>query len=263
MELDRERMLSHINQDEDLILGNHILDKVEMVLKRKGTESTNFLNPYQQELSTGLIKQIFDVNYLLDGGYKKAERKRISIFPEYLFPDHVESPVSLLKLQGNFRFQPVSHRDFLGSILGLGIKREMVGDLLILDEFAQVVVANEIKDFIQLKLDRVHQVPVEISEISPDKLVIPQENCKEIRTTVASMRLDAVASAGFGDSRSKIARDIKSDKVKINWKPDNNPAQTVEVNDLISIRGRGRVKIVADEGLSHRGRIKLKLKRFL
>lgn len=261
--LDREKLTSHLHREEDQILGGHILDKVEIVIKRKSNESTNFLNPYEREIATGIIKQIYDVNFLVDGGYEGAERKRITIFPEYLFPDHVKSPVCILKIEGNFKFQPVSHRDFLGAIMALGIKREMIGDLLVSDDFAQVVVADELKDFILLKLNKVHQVPVEICEITPDELVLPPENTKEIKTTVASMRLDAVASAGFGDSRSKIACDIKNEKVKLNWKVAVNPAQKVEVDDLISIKGRGRVKVCQKEGLSHRGRIKLILKKFV
>ncbi|MFW6287764.1 MAG: YlmH/Sll1252 family protein, partial [bacterium] len=126
--LDRERLSSHLHNEDDLMLAGHIFDKIEMVMNRKSNESTNFLNPYQTEIATGIIKQIYDVNFIIDGGYKGAERKRITVFPEYLFPDHVDSPVRILKLSGNFKFQPVNHRDFLGAIMGLGIKRDMVGD---------------------------------------------------------------------------------------------------------------------------------------
>ncbi len=260
--LDRERLSSHLHNEEELMLAGHIFDKIEMVIKRKSNESTNFLNPYEVDIATGIIKQIYDVNFIVDGGYKGSERKRITIFPEYLFPDHVETPLSLLKVSGNFKFQAVSHRDFLGAIMGLGIKREMVGDIIITDDFAQVVVADELKEFISMKLNQVHEIPVEISEMRSEDLLIPTENTKEIRTTVASMRLDAVASAGFGDSRSKITRDIKSEKVKVNWKVENNPASNVEIGDMISIRSRGRVKVDQDNGLSHRGRTKLILQRY-
>lgn len=260
--LDREKLSSHLHNEEETMLAGHIFDKIEMVIKRKSNESTNFLNPYEADIATGIIKQIYDVNFIVDGGYKGSERKRVTIFPEYLFPDHVETPLSLLKVIGNFKFQAVNHRDFLGSIMGLGIKREMIGDIVITDDFAQVVVADELKEFISMKLNQVHEIPVEISEMSSEDLVIPTENTKEIRTTVASMRLDAVASAGFGDSRSKITRDIKSEKVKVNWKVENNPASNIEIGDMISIRGRGRVKVDQDIGLSHRGRAKLILQRY-
>lgn len=260
--LDREKLTSHLHRDQEQLLAGHILDKAEMVLKRKSNESTNFLNPHHCQIAVGILNQLADVNYKIDGGFKEAERKLITIFPEYLFPDHVISPVSLLKIEGNFKFQPLTHRDFLGALMGLGIKREMVGDILLLDEFAEVAVADELQEFIMLKLSKVHEIPVEISKIAPDEIVIPPDNTKEIKSTVASMRLDAVASSGFGDSRSKISRDIKNEKVKVNWKVETDPAAGVEQGDLISIRGRGRVEVAERNGLSHRGRIKLKLKRY-
>jgi len=260
--LDKEKLLSHLHREEDRILGGSILDKIELVIKRKNEETTNFLDPYEREITINLCKQFYDINYLEDGGYKKAERQRINIFPEYLFVDHIDSPVSILKIEGNFDFCPVNHRDYLGAVMGLGIKRKMIGDLLVLDDFAQLVVGDEIKDFLLLKLKRVNEVPVSVSEIKRDDLVFPTDNAKVIKATVASMRLDAIASAGFGDSRNRISRKIKNEKIKLNWKPENNPAQTIELNDLISFKGRGRVKVVEENGHSHRGRIKLTLKRY-
>jgi len=260
--LDRDRYLSHLNREEDRIFTAHIIDKIEIVLKRKKEQSTDFLNPYQRKIAGEIIRQIYDINYLQDGAYKRAERKRIVLFPEYLFPDHVESTVSVLKLVGNFDFQTITHRDVLGALLGLGIKRKMLGDILVLDEFIQVVIADEIKDFIFVKLRKVHEVPVKIEEINSDDIIIPAEHAREIQATVPSMRLDAVASAGFGDSRNRISREIKNLKVKLNWKPEKNTSEEVKVDDLISIRGRGRVKVVEQKGLSRRGRIKLVLKRY-
>jgi photosystem II S4 domain protein len=260
--LDSEKLLSHLHREEEQILGGKIIDKIELVLKRKKEQFTDFLNPYQQKISAGIIKQIYEVNYLHDGGYEEAERKRICLFPEYLFPDHINILNSILKIEGNFKFQSLSHRDFLGALMGLGIKRKKLGDLLVLDDFAQVVVTDNLKEFISLKLKKVHEVPVKVTEIKEDELIIPSQTTKEIKATVASMRLDAVASAGFGDSRNKISRKIKNKKVKLNWKPEIDPAQEVEINDLISIRSRGRVEVVEKRGISNRGRIKLLLKRY-
>jgi RNA-binding protein YlmH len=75
------------------------------------------------------------------------------------------------------------------------------------------------------------------------------------------MRLDSVASSGFGDSRNKMSRDIENEKVKLNWKIESDPAAEVEIGDLISVRGRGRVKVEEQRGISNKGRIKLTLKR--
>ena len=256
---DKEKLLSHLHRDDDRLLGDFVLDKIEKVLERKSTEVTNFLNPYQRKVALGLIEQI---NYIEEGGYKKAERKRIIIFPDYLFPDHVESSIEIIKVDGNFNFKSLSHKDFLGSILGLGIKREMIGDILVLEEFGQIIIAKEIYDFVKINFNKVNEVPIEVSKINNDDLIIPTSNTKDIPTTVASMRLDAVASAGFGDSRNKISRDIKNNRVKLNFKVVTDPASEVEVEDLISIRNRGRVEIAERRGFSNRGRIKLLLKRY-
>jgi RNA-binding protein YlmH len=259
---DKEKLLSHLHREDDRLLGDFALDKIEKVLERKSTENTNFLNPYQRKVVLGLIKQVNGVNYIEEGGYKKAERKRIVVFPDYLFPDHVESSIEIIKVNGNFNFKSLSHKDFLGSILSLGIKREMIGDILVLDEFGQIIIAKELYEFIKLNFNKVNEVPIEISKIDNDDLIIPTNNTKDISTTVASMRLDAVASAGFGDSRNKISRDIKNNRVKLNFKVVTDPACEVELEDLISIRNRGRVEVAVRRGFSNRGRIKLLLKRY-
>lgn len=258
---DEDKLLNHLHREEDRILGSHILDKCEQVLKYHKTQATDFLNPYQLELAVPLIKQIAEINYKKEGGYPRAERKRLVIFPEYLFPDLVEKQIKIYQLDGNFAFQRLTHRDFLGALMGLGLQRKMIGDILVHSDFAQIITAAEIQDIIELKLDQVHQVSVEVKEIEESELVKPVKHEKEIMTTVASMRLDSVASSGFGDSRSKMARDIESEKVKLNWKIESDPAAEVEIGDLISVKGRGRVKVEAQKGISNKGRIKLTLKR--
>ena len=103
--LDKEKLLSHLHREEEQVLANRILDKIEIVLQRKKEQFTDFLNPYQRKVARGLIQQINNINYLEDGGYKKAERKKIAVFPDYLFPDHVKVTLSIFKIKGNFNFQ--------------------------------------------------------------------------------------------------------------------------------------------------------------
>lgn len=258
---DEDNILNHLHREEDRILGSHILDKSEQVLKYHKTQATDFLNPYQMEIAVSLVEQLAEINFKKEGGYPRAERKRLVIFPEYLFPDLVEKQIKIYQLDGNFSFQKLSHRDFLGALMGLGLQRKMIGDILVHSDKAQIITAAEIQDIIEFKLDKVHQVPVEIKEIDKSQLIEPIQHEKEIQTTVASMRLDSVASSGFGDSRNKMSRDIENEKIKLNWKLESDPAAEVEIGDLISAQGRGRVKVEAERGISHKGRIKLTLKR--
>lgn len=257
----QNKLLNHLHREEDRLIGSHILDKCEQVLKYHKTQASDFLNPYQIKILKPVVEQIADVNYKTEGGYEGAERQRLVLFPEYLFPDLVESKIQAYQLDGNFSFQQLGHRDFLGALMGLGIQRKVIGDILVHSDFAQIITAVEVEDIIELKLKKVHQVPVEVTKIEQENIVKTVQHEKEILTTVASMRLDSVASSGFGDSRNKMTRDIENGKVKLNWKVISDPAAEVEFGDLISVRGRGRVEVAENRGISNKNRIKLTLKR--
>ncbi|WP_018247281.1 photosystem II S4 domain protein [Orenia marismortui] len=261
--VDKERLLSHVNNEEDRIELSQILDKADLALNRHQPTFTNFLNPHHLYLAKAILEQIPNLKFLEYGGYDRAERRRISLMPDYYLPDIVESPIVLLDIRGQFKFQKVSHRDFLGSILGTGIKREMVGDLILYKQGCQAVVAKEIRDYLLLNLEQVHKIGVEVVEMDFDALEIEPERIKEINTTVASLRLDSIASSGFSTSRNKMSKEIEQGKVKVNWKVIDNPAHFVQTDDIISIRGRGRVEIDELLGESNRGRIKVKLKRYI
>lgn len=260
---DREKLMSHIEDEEEEITLASALDKAEYALRRHEPTFTNFLNPYQRSLLIPLLDQIYDLKYHSYGGFKQSERKRVGLMPDYYMLEIVEEPLVYLEISGNFDFVSVSHRDFLGAILGTGIKREMVGDLVVNKNGCQVIVAEEIKDYLMLNFKRVHQVPVQIKEITAEELDVEPERVKELKSTVASLRLDSVASSGFCTSRTKMAKKIKSGKVKLNWKVETDPAQMVDMDDIISIRGQGRVEIDERLGKSNKGRIKLILKRFI
>lgn len=262
--LNREKLLFPAITDEDRLIGAHALDKIESVMRGEEVAYTHFLDPHQQELVEGMVRQVPEVRYMFVGGFEQTERKRLVIIPDYMMWDMVRYPLAYLEIQGNFHFQEVSHRDYLGSLMGLGIKREMLGDIILLREGGcQVIVAPEVKDIIRLNLTKVHQVSVEVREIGEDQLVLPEEKIKEITSTVASLRLDAVASAGFSMSRSQMVKIIKAEKVKVNFEVETDPARTIKSDDVISIRGRGRVEIKEIAGETRKGRIKLTLNRYM
>ena len=98
----------------------------------------------------------------------------------------------------------------------------------------------------------------DLSTIAPK-----EERCKEIRATVASLRVDSIAAAGFGSSRSKAASDIAADKLKINWQPVKSASQNVKEGDILSMRGRGRLEVAEVRGTTKKGRTVVVLKRYL
>lgn len=260
---DRERLLSHLQDAEERQLGNRILDLAEQVYRYNDPRFTGFLDPRGIDIASGIIRGIPGLACSTEGGYRQAEHKVMAIYPDYYLTETLEWPLTVLEARGDFSFEAVSHRDFLGSILACGIKREKVGDIIVTDFGCQVIVLSDIAPYILTHWGAVHRVPIRVEVIDPERLAVAPERVKEIRTTVASLRLDAVASSGFGTSRTKLVKDIKGERVKVNWQTVTDPSASVKEGDVISIRGRGRVVLEAVTGQTRKGRLSLVLKRYI
>ena len=125
-----------------------------------------------------------------------------------------------------------------------------------------MVVAAEVADYLLTHWNQVHQVPISVREIDEEQLAVEPERIKEIKATVASLRLDAVAAEGFGMSRTKMVREIKAERLKLNWKLVSNPAVSVAEGDVLSMRGRGRVVVSQVLGTTRKGRTSIVLHRY-
>ena len=130
-------------------------------------------------------------------------------------------------------------------------------------EGAQLVVDKTLANYLTGNLTQIGAAPITMSEIAKEDLLQKEEKVKIISATVADLRLDAVAAAGYGVSRSRMADEIKGLNVKVNWKEVKKPAQAVEMGDVISFRGRGRVEIDEIRGTTKKGRISVTLKRYI
>ncbi|NMB25023.1 MAG: photosystem II S4 domain protein [Firmicutes bacterium] len=259
---DKARFVGHLEGDERDV-GIRILDIASQAYEGNRPEYTDFLDPRGQEIAVGIVRGTNCLSYHLDGGYPTAERCRLAVFPDYFPRERVEIPLAALDIEGTTEFVGVTHRDFLGSVLGCGVRREKVGDIILTDQGAQVVLTPEMVSAVANSLQAVQRTPVFVRSIELEQLEAAPRQVKELRVTVASMRLDAVASAGFGTSRTQMLKEIKGGKVRVNWKPVDSPAHGIRPNDVLSIRGRGRVEVADQLGLTRKGRINLLLKRYI
>lgn len=260
--MNKKGILERAASPEDRIVLARLIDKIESVVRTHGIEVTEFFDPYQQSIISPVLTKVPGISFIWAGGFERAERKRLALFPDYLEADNIDLEIKYLEVTGNLKFQELSHRDFLGSLMGLGIKRDKLGDIIVVPEGCQVVTDSRIAGFIEQNLTKVHKVSVRVKEIPAEKLKLPEEEVKEIFSTVASMRLDAVAAAGFGTSRTKMTNDISAEKVKVNWVVVSDCSYAVKEGDIISVRGRGRVELETVKGETKKGRIALSLKRF-
>lgn len=225
---------------------------------------TPFADPRQQEIAQHLSRDYPACDLVFAGGMATAERARIQILPHNHTPKE-KNPVTPLLIEGSFPADTLSHRDFLGAILGLGIKREMVGDIICKGTAALVFIIPDLADYVVQHLKQVGRFTVDVTVPGqiPQAFVRGEGRIKEIRGTVASLRIDAVAGLGFGLSRSRITPLVKGEQVKLNHRAINQPSRTVKEGDLISLTGRGRVEVVEILGETRKGRISLKLRRQL
>lgn len=260
--MEREEILKIFHDPEERLLAARILDKIEQVKFNGRPQLTDFLDPAQQEAANLIARQEERVSYILAGGYRQAERKRLALMPKFYHTELLDPEIRFLAVEGDFRGTQVSHRDLLGSILGLGIKREKVGDIIMTATGGQVAVTGEILDFVKDNLKQVHRFPVQVREIDPEQLAVEPERTKEIRASVASLRLDAVASSGYGTSRTQMVREIKAGHVKVNWRVVDDASSAVKAGDVLSMRGRGRLVIEEVRGETKKGRTSLLLRRY-
>ncbi len=258
LKLDKERFIAHINDEEQLINMRRVLDKIEIVLNKHICQTTDFLNPYERKLASSILNRFADIQYIELGGLEEAERKVLQIYPYYLQYEDLEVPIVAFKVEGYS--VNITHRHLLGSILGLGINRSKVGDILVHEGYCQFVVKEEIAPYIQFNLQKVGSEKVSVCQIPLGELKSPNIEYELKRVSVSSLRLDVLLSSVWNLSRKDSQKLIKAEKVRINWEPIGKVAKIVEVGDLISLRGYGRFILGSIEGINKKGKIKIEIK---
>lgn len=152
----------------------------------------------------------------------------------------------------------LEHRDVL-AVLGLGIKRNILGDIIPHNKGSDIIVASEMEDYLSANIGQVGRHRVSIRKITRPELALPEQNIRIRTVSVASLRVDAVLSEGYRISRTKASSLVKSGKCKVNWKLVDKPDCPIAPGDLISLRGFGRTVVEAVEGHGKKGRIWIKL----
>jgi len=251
-----------------------IVDKAQAAADKWGVDYTEFLDPALADACLMCVGRMADVEARAWGGFERAERVRLVMGrPEVLDSDEGFAKaagdwesggiVALLQIEGNFLFDKADHRDFLGAAVGSGIERDRLGDILVQGEKgAQILTTPEMARFLSTTFTSVRSVPVRAVPSPLSELRVPVARVDTFSSVEASMRLDAVASAGFKMSRSKMADLIDSGHVKVNWREGAKTKTQVESGDIISLRGKGRVE-VGEVSETKKGRFNIDLTRFL
>ncbi|WP_419726764.1 RNA-binding protein [Terrisporobacter petrolearius] len=261
--MDKLKLTAHI---KDIDLKNkmfRIIDKANGCLKNYDVRFSDFLNPFEVESAKAILNANDDLKYTVDGGYDESERKIVFIYPFYMDYEDINETLRFIQIEGNFKFKSISHKDYLGSLLSLGIKREKIGDIIIHENFCQVIVTFDICDFILINLEKVARNNVKLKEISRKEVVYNPPNYKEINFTVSSSRIDCIISGLYNISRQESAKLISNEKVQVNYEKITSCSKEIKSESLISVRGKGRSQINNIGGLTKKGKIKVQGKLLL
>ncbi len=259
--LDKDIYLNHINDNEIVFKMRRLLDMIQSSLKSHLVIESDFMDPYERKISVSILNRFQELAYIFDGGLEETERKCIIIHPDYIYKEDLESPVSYLKIEGHL--EGLNHKDYLGAILGLGLTREKIGDILLYDSFTIVIVKKEIKDYILLNFEKAGNKNITISEIQGENLYYPKPDFIELKKFVSSLRLDAFLSAAYNISRSESMGLIKSGDTKVNWEKIKKSDTVLDMGDVVSVRGKGRTILYSLGGTSKKGRLNLTIRKLV
>ncbi|SCW49122.1 RNA-binding protein YlmH, contains S4-like domain [Paenibacillus tianmuensis] len=257
----QEHLYAHFHPDE-----HRFVDKAAEWVERAGQHTvklTDFLDPRQTFILTTLANRNPDVQIRFDGGHPGAERKRALVAPDYRVLDDEEMGISLIEITSeDEKLKELDHGDFMGAILGLGIKRDKIGDIYVREDGCHFLVASEIADYIRLNLSQVHRLYVRTEHLPLDKLKATETKLDEMFLSVASLRLDGIVSDVYRLSRAKVLVPIKAGRCKLNWTQEEDPSKPLKQGDVVSLRGFGRFKVLEVEGLTKKGRYRLKIGKY-
>lgn len=236
------------------------LDLLERCERTHEPQFTYFMSPEMVQTCERLwIASKLPLRVESFGGYEEAEYKIMGIFQTYMSIETEDFPIALVEAKITAKSFEISHRDVLGSLMGIGIARNRTGDLVISGESIQMLIHKDIESVIFGQLETISRYSIRLSEKPLAELVVPEPEGERLFKTVSSMRLDAILAAGFNLSRSDALDLIRSEKVKVNHKVVSDGSKSVEETALISCRGKGRIRLLGTEGVSKKDRIKLSL----
>ena len=261
--MDRSNIDKIAKTPEDRLLLAKVWDKINAGLRKSIPANSCFLSPRELEMTRLLFGEPEGLHRF--GGYADAERQMLVFLPEYMDEESLfweDSPVVCLRAV-YYEGDSLTHRDFLGALMGAGVARETVGDICVGKGSCDFFVTREIAPWLLQNFYSAGRTKFRLSEIPLTEASIPEPEIKEIKDTLASLRLDALISSGFRIGRSLASDYVNAGKATINGLPCTKSDKTVSEGDKISVRGLGKIKLQQVNGQTKKGRISVVIHRYV
>jgi RNA-binding protein YlmH len=267
--MDKQQLLKDYKKQEDKICLSQVLDKIEFSKTREKIEYTDFLDMYQVSLVENFLRKINIKTYQLYGGYEEAERKVLFVYPEKYDEKMLEKNYDkILKIvrvtlpeeeKGQY-----SHRNYLGGIVKLGLKREKVGDIIVQEQGADIITLEEFSGILKQELPsltRFENSKINVEEIQ--NLQKREVKVEQVKIIVPSLRLDNFVSDLARTSRSKAVQIMEQERVFVNGQNEKKASKQVKLGDIITIRGKGRFVIKEFDGTTRSGRTVVVVEKYV
>jgi RNA-binding protein YlmH len=261
--MDRSNIEKIARTPEDKVLLAKVWDKIQTGIRKNIPANTCFLSLRELDMTNYLFGRV-DGLYAF-GGFEDAERKMLVYLPEYLDQSALlgeDSPMACIHADF-YEGDTLTHRDLLGALMGAGIARETVGDILIDGNSCDILVTAQIAPYILQNLTSAGRTKLHLSQISAEEICVPEPKIKEIHDTLASLRLDSVVASGFRMGRALASGHICAGKVAVDGLICEKPDKAVTEGCKISLRGSGKIKLAAIGGKTKKDRISVTIHRYL
>lgn len=255
--MDKKSFLNSFNYEDKTVISN-IYDKISLAEKCGRTIFYNEFLPSVLWASVLKLKNQFNVEIDAYGVFSEAER-RMLVFTSFSKDQY---PIHILNITNKSHFNILQHKDYLGAMMSLGIKREKLGDLMVNDKECFVPVCNEISHYIKMNLQTIGKCPCNVEIIDNINIELPSANLEDIIIISTSTRVDCVIGALCNISRTSAVELINQGKVLINYEPVDQKDYTIIDNSIITVRGYGKFKYCSVIGTTSKSRLKINIQKY-
>lgn len=257
--MDRKKFQNMFVEIDEFLIGA-ICDDIELCEEIEYPVYSKYFYPPQVCKKLSQI-EYREYNFSLCGISEGCEKNMIAVKPKDFPQEELYFPVKYFKITNRSKFKELEHKHYLGTIMSLGIKRELMGDLIVEDDSCYGIVSEEIFDFLVDNLKEVGRNPVTVEEVNRNQ--VPSLKFEELVDSVSSVRLDNIVSVMINNSRSKGLELIETGEVSVNYVVDKEKNSTLKEGDIVTIRKKGKFIFEKILGENKKGKIRVLIKRFI
>lgn len=240
--MDEQNIKQHFRPEEGHFI-DQVNDWITIAQEQYRPVLTPFLNPRECFIAETIVNRNDNVKLGLNGGWIHAEMKRALIYPAYFSPAQDDFELQALEIDYPTKFSELHHRQIMGTLIGEGLERNAFGDILTDGQRWQILVSKPMAMYLQENVNHIGKIKIKWLQLDLPEILRPENDWEELITTVTSLRLDALISAGFNYSRNRAKQLIEHGQVRLNWSEVDRPDYQLVIHDIISVRHAGRLRV--------------------